>query len=162
MRSKISIGLAAVLLWAQFGVPSMAFAWKPKPPLCFINCAVPVGFIEANPATVLLPSSSTAGSTELRWNWNFLDVYGNEFRKGATFPLACIYVRMNAAAHASVVQCEWPGHTYTSNVSWIVAGNMYTFTLSPYVGDTVSIYALGPIIATPGKRTSVDVIGVLR
>ncbi|PKM03741.1 MAG: hypothetical protein CVV16_07895 [Gammaproteobacteria bacterium HGW-Gammaproteobacteria-6] len=145
--------LSALLLWAQFMAPDMAYAYKVKN-LCIVNCGVPIGFINASPAVVILPSSSSMGSTQLKWTWDF------EPRK-PWFKLGCVYVHVNDQMNANVVQCEHPGNTYTTNISWITAGNMYTFILSPYVGDTVPVDSLIQIVAAPGKQTSVDVTGVL-
>lgn len=154
MKNKVFMALTALLLWTQFGVPGVAKAWKVKS-ICYIDCGVPIGFITANPTVVQLPSSSSLGTTQLKWFWDF-------YPRKPLFSLACVYVQVNAQAQASVVQCEHPGNTYTTNISWIGEGYMYTFIVSAYVGDTVPVSSLFQIVAEPGRQTSVDVTGVLQ
>lgn len=154
MKDKVVLALATVLLW--FGSSGQAHAWKPQPPFtCYSNgsCGIPIGEISANPQTVTLASSTATGSTTLKWYWDFY--YG-----GPTFQLACIYVRVNDAAHYSKMTCEWPGNTNYYTVPWIQAGNMYTFVLAPFGADTVSVWDM-VLLANKDGKNKVDVIGVI-
>ena len=146
-----SILVSTACLLACACLPNEAKAWKPQAPYCYINCGIPVGSISANPASVIVPTSSSVGSTVLTWSWDF--IHGP-----ATFPLACIYVRENASTVANVVQCEWPGNTHHTTIPWIEPNSMYTFTLGPYQGDTVAVHSLLTLVPAQGSQVSVDVI----
>lgn len=155
MKKNILLVIASVLTWASLSVTNEAHAWKPKPPFCYYNCGIVLGEITAQPETVLIKAPSQVGSTTLRWKW---DIYFGP----PSFPLLCVYVQVNADAHASKVGCEWPGNFTNTTIPWIVAGNLYTFTLSPDIGNTVPAISLnqGIVGHENGKKISVDVIGV--
>ena len=150
------LAVLATLMWAQFGTPTDAHAWKPQPPYCQYNCGVPVGEISAQPKTVYIQSPSVTGSTTLRWKWDWVGPH--------YFQLLCVYVRVNNDAHASKVTCEWPGNTTHTTIPWIVTNNLYTFTLYRDIGNVVPVAALQPgqVGYTNGKQISVDVVGVSR
>lgn len=152
MKGKFFPLLAATILWAQFGSVGDANAYKPKAPFCYQTgqpCGIPAGNISADPQTVHTPSSSATGTTRLTWKWDFES-------GGPSFQHACIYVRVNYETDAHKVQCEWPGNTLRTDISWIAAGFRYTFTLAPNQGSTVNALALNQLAGS----SSVVVNGV--
>lgn len=150
MSMKSILVAFLVVLGAQFAIANNAYAWKPKPPWCYVNCALPYAKITAHPRVVVVPAGTPVGTTTLRWEWDFLG------EGGASFPLACVYVRVNENMHASKVHCEWPGNSHRTTIPWIIPGNVYTFIVSADVGNTVHVDQMAALLG----RSVVDVVGV--
>ena len=139
MKSKVAAGFFSVLaLCTAMDASKDAHAWKPEAPFCYYNCGLPLGELSAKNNPVVVPAGSATGSVTLEWEWDWH--FGPPM-----FPLACIYVRANAEPNYRVFQCEWPGNKHYSTAPWIAPGSMYTFVLSPYVGDTVGYQGVYPL-----------------
>lgn len=96
--------------------------WVPGAP-CSFNCPPPVGSISASPSVVSAPAGGM-GNVSIRWTWD-------ESHSQPITQYSCLWVSGNGESDAHIVQCEHPGNTYTTNLTWIAAGSNYVFRVAP-------------------------------
>jgi hypothetical protein len=143
MKNKLILKSLSVVLAAQMFVTGTAHAY-------YTNA---IGEIYANPANVYLPPN-TAGYTQITWKWNKLN--------NNSVGTACLYVVIDSAPTASVIDCEHDDNYYNVGISWIVAPHTYNFIISTNVGTSVPATSLNQLTFKSNETVSnVFVHGVL-
>lgn len=112
--------LVHALASSQMLVPSPTFD---PGPICIYNCAPPTGRISASPSVVGAPAGGM-GHVSIQWYWT------EDPNKPLT-EYSCLWVAGDGELNAHIVQCEHPGHTYTTDLNWIAAGHRYVFSVAP-------------------------------
>jgi hypothetical protein len=108
--------------------------------------------IYANPVNVFLPAN-TAGNTTITWKWNK--------RNNNSVGTACLYVVVDNAPTASVVDCEHDDHYYNVGITWIVAPHTYNFIVSTNVGTSAPVTLLNQLSSFNESVSNVLVHGIL-
>lgn len=89
---------------------------------CYYNCPPPVGSVTASPQVINVPAGGIASVT---LHWRLDQSYSRQVTRHG-----CLWMSGDVETEAHMVQCERPGHTYATTVTWIGAGT-YTFRVAP-------------------------------
>jgi hypothetical protein len=116
---------------------------------CYYNCPPPVGSVTALPQVAHVMTGDLATVT-LHWRWD-------QSASQAVAQHSCLWVSGGEESEAHLVQCERPGHTHATTVSWIGAGD-YVFRVAPgnpkgpYTKPVASLFQLAQTIVIGAPR----------